>query len=736
MTRHPVFTPFLLGIILCLGIVFPAHARPKIGLCLSGGGARGAAHIGVIRVLEELNIPVDCIAGTSMGAIVGGLYAAGMPIEEIERIAQESDWDSLLTDRVPRSDLPYRRKHDPTNYFLGLDVDFTDGIVLPRGLIPGKRLDLLLRSLTLNVSRLEDFDTLPIPFRAVATDIETGEAVVLAGGDLARALRASMAIPGVFSPVIIDGRMLVDGGVARNLPVDVLRQMGADIIIAVNIGSPLLEQQALKSFIAVSGQLSRILTNRNVSEQIESLNGQDVLIAPELGDIRTGDFHRCGEAIAIGRLAALDLKGPLSRYSLDRAAYGAIRQERACDVAPSVFIEFIEVDHPSLVSSRTIRKGLRKRMHSLLDLDMDILSYDIFRVYEQYDLDDIMVKLAEKDGRQGLQLSAREKSRPAGELKFGLTLEDDFEGDSAFDIHLSFTAQRINRLGAQWHNQLSIGEHRRLFSEFYQPLDPYLWTLFVAPWGAYESYMRDIYYRDRRLAEYKITSALLGFDIGLQMSGYGELRFGVLRGNKESALFTGSPSLPEDNLQQGAYRLNLTIDQLDDPDFPRRGSHISATYLASRIRLGADDAYERLSLEMARPLTWSRHTLMPAARIGTTLSSSATLPEYFALGGFLNLSGLKSDQFYGQHALMAQLVYLYKVWEPKIGFLNGVYVGGSLEAGGVWNKRSRISFSRGDLTQAGSLFLASDTPLGPLYLAWGHAEGDQDAFYLLLGHAF
>src|SRR5688572_12791384 len=279
--------------------------RPRIGLVLSGGGARGAAHIGVLKVLEENRVPVDAIAGTSMGAVVGGLYASGLSAKDIERVMTSVDWQDAFLDRPPRTDLNFRRKLEDQNFLVKFPLGLKGGkFRLPRGLVQGQKLTQILRGLTLPVAQIQHFDDLAIPFRAIATDIVTGERVVIDRGDLTTAMRASLSAPGVFSPVDFEGRMLVDGGLTSNLPIDVAREMGVDILIVVDCGFPLLERNKLDSVATVSNQMLAILIRSNTTAQRKSLTARDVIIDPALGDFSSLDFDSHARAMKIGEEAA------------------------------------------------------------------------------------------------------------------------------------------------------------------------------------------------------------------------------------------------------------------------------------------------------------------------------------------------------------------------------------------------------------------------------------------------
>src|SRR4249919_2071740 len=299
------------------------EGRPRVGLALGGGGARGIAHIAVLRQLEAMKVPIDCIAGTSMGALVGAMYASGMSVDEIEKTVLGLDWPRLFDDSLERPERSFRRKRDDELVISAPGVGVgRKGVKIAGGLLAGERILLLFEDLVEPVSTIEDFDRLPIPFHAVAADINDGEPVVIQGGDLALAMRASMSLPGIFPPVPLGEHILVDGGIARNLPVDVVREMGADIIIAVDVGTPLAKLDHSSSALAITSQLTGLMTVSNTRAQIATLGARDILLTPALGDIvTTGGFDKGPEALAIGKQAAEEASGKFARMAVDEAAW-------------------------------------------------------------------------------------------------------------------------------------------------------------------------------------------------------------------------------------------------------------------------------------------------------------------------------------------------------------------------------------------------------------------------------
>jgi NTE family protein len=728
------------GIILAVlltAMAFPAFlnaqdtgAHPRIGLVLSGGGARGAAHVGVLKVLEEMNIPIYCIVGTSMGSIVGGLYSSGLTIPELEQIAVKTDWDGLFSDKIPRRDVNFRDKTDWPNYITSVSLHPTKIIDIPQGLVRGKRLDLMLRSLTLNAPI--DFNDFPIPFRAIASDIETGNAVVLSKGDLAKSLRASMAIPGAFAPVEIDGHLLVDGGVANNLAIDVARQMGADVVIAVNIGTPLSTRKDLDSFLGVIDQITNILTNRNVEAQLKILGPKDTLLTPELGTITTGSFNRMSEAIEIGDKTARNSQAVLAGYAVSPDEYQAIRSQQLKKVKPLGKIEFVKMDQQSVPGSGFLLDMVTKGADNVLS--KNVMSYNIFELYKRGDFEDIDFTLVEEDGKQGLLIKTKQREKTRNVVDLGIELMGTAQRDNSFRIVTRFTAENLNRLGAEWKNELWLGQNSRFFTEFYQPLNPSVWHFFIAPSLDFQNYPVELYehYTDSNaIAKYRVRDNNAGIDLGLQMGEYGEWRFGYLCGKTKDTLETGLAELPDQELRNGAFKLALKFDQLDSPFFPTQGTGLSAKYIYGRESLGGDENYESVDATLTKPVSYDRHTLIFRGRVATNFDSTDTLARGFFLGGLFNLSGLNTYQVYGNNLALGEVVYIARIkrLSPLIG--GNLYAGGSFEAGNAWRTRSEVNTN--DLIYAGSLFIGIESNIGPIYIGFGHAEGNQNAIYFSLG---
>ncbi len=732
----------LLIFVLCISISgFAQDNRPKVGLALSGGGARGLAHVGVLKVLEELRIPIDYIAGTSMGAIVGGLYASGYSAQELEKIVLNLQWGDLFSDRPPRQELSLRSKEEDYKFPLNLEFGWRDGgFVLPSGAVGTSQLELLLHELTESGS-ITDFNQLPIPFRAIATDLETGQLVVFDQGALHRALRASMSVPGAFSPIEVDGRLIGDGGLVKNLPVDVVRKMGADFIIAVNIGTPLAPRKELSSLIGLTRQMLNILTEQNVREQLALLRDGDVLVTPELGDLSFTDFSRAGDAIAAGEQAARTVDYALKVFGVSSDRHGQWLAKKQRPTSEPMRIDFLEFAGHQRSNPEVLKSGFDTQAGQLLD--RKTLHADISRLQARGDFVHTDYRITTDRSARGVLIDVTEKSWRPNYFRLGLTLNTDFRGEGNFNLLGSHTRTWVNSLAAEWRNELQIGRTRRFVSEFYQPLNPSN-SWFAAARYEHERRPIDAFADSIRFAQYQSITNRLDLDLGMPLRKWAELRAGLSYTRVRADPAIGLPDFPRFAQREGAYTVSFTYDQLDNSIFPRSGTRAKLRLLAARNNLGSDEQYNQLQLDSLSvfsigPHTFSLGALVAGFGTGERAPSIDTgeFPQLnlasigvFTLGGYLQLSGYRNDELRGNFVGLGRLVYYRKIGDlPAFG--RGIYVGASLEAGNAWRTRSEARFT--DLLYGGSIGLAFDTYLGPLFLAYGRAGGKSDAIYLFLG---
>ena len=707
-----------------------AAKRPKICLVLSGGGARGAAHIGVLKVLEELRVPIDCIAGTSMGSVVGASYATGTTVAEMEEVLGTISTELLFKEAPPRQEETVRRKLDDTRDFVGPEIGLRDwNLELPKGFVSGVRLETVLRYLS-KAKGYRKFDELGIPFRAVATDLVTGKAVVFAEGELANVMRASMSVPGAIAPAEFDGKILVDGGLTNNLPIDVARAMGADVVIAVNLGTPLAPREQLKSILGVSGQVINILTEQNVQLSLATLKATDILILPELGDFSAADFDNLPKTVPIGEAAARKVADRLARLSLPPAEYAALRERQlvvaATDPRPIDEIRFTNLQRVNAEAAQAVMDTKAGE-----PIDPKVLDADMRRLYGTGDFEHVNYRIIEEPGKRVLAVDAVEKSWGPNYLRFGLGFSSDLKGDTFFNLLASYRRTWINSLGAEWRSDLQVGQTAALTSEFYQPLDARQY-FFVAPRIELQRRVVDLFQGNQRLATYDVRYARAGVDVGSQMTRYGELRIGAIAGTLDASLNTGPPELapPAGRIKQGAFTSRLIFDQVDSAIFPRSGAAGSAHLFASSAALGADEAYTKWDADGVAVWSFGEHTFNVGLKAGGKLGSDA-LPRYdlFQWGGFLQQSGYPTGAIITDRLTFGRLMYYNKFVRQKL--LEGVYAGFSLEAGKYGAPLVPGSFT-GTLKSA-SVFLGADTPIGPLYFGYGHSADGNSSFYLFLG---
>ena len=715
----------------------PLPARPRIGLVLSGGGARGAAHVGVIRALEELHIPIDAIAGTSMGAVVGGLYAAGLSGEEIEQVFDELDWQEAIRDRAPRRELAYRRKQDDRNILAkgALGVNATDGVVLPLGLVQGHKITQVLRSATARVADVQDFDRLPTRFRALATDLESGEAVVLGQGDLVTVLRASMSAPGVLTPVEMDGRLLVDGGLVDNLPVELAQSMGVDRLIVVDVSFPLARRDSFGSAFDITNQMIGIMVRRGTLQSKEHMQPGDVLIEPALGSMTALEFSRMPQVMAAGEKAAQAAAPRLAALSVPADDYARYVAQRTRAAEPEVQLAFVR---PSVRAQPDARR-IEAVFGDLAGQPLDTTELQE-RLASQHRLDDFEAVdyrvVREPSGARGLEVDLRRKSWGPAFLRLGVGVENDYEGGATANAAAQLRLTHLNALDAELVLDAQIGEEPLLRAELYQPLS--LRTqVFIAPAARYaEETLQLVSPQGQRIARYRVRETEASLALGAGLGNWGEVRAGLRAGDGSSRVMIGDPSLPTGEFDLGGAFVQFGYDRLDSAYFPKTGQAFRASWLADRESLGAsgDADILRASWQLAR--SRGRYSLVWSMDGGSALDDRVVSPqELFRLGGLFDISGLTPDARVGTQFGIARAILYRRISRGGTGFFEfPAYVGVSAEAGNVWATRDDVDF--GDLETGGSLFLGAESPFGPVYLAAGLASGGERAFYLYLGKTF
>jgi len=671
-----------------------------------------------------MHVPVDYIAGTSMGAVVGGLYASGLTPDEIDRALTNIDWRDALNDRTAYKDLAYRRKEDEVRYLTALEAGLRGGhLVLPSGLRSGQKIRFLLQSYLIPVATVRDFSKLPIPFKAVAADIETGDAVVLDHGDLADAIRASMSIPGMYSPLEIDGKMLVDGGIADNVPVDVVRAMGADIVIAVDVGSPLLKREDIESLLSVTGQVLTILTRKNAAVQIHAA---DVVLAPPVSGFGMMAFEQAREIIDTGTKYAHENAQRLAHLAIAPEAYLALAAARPRPDGANRNVDMMVIQGSRRVDNRVIRAKIDTKPGK--PVDPATLRRDITRLYGLDDFQTVTFGLSDIDGQHSLVLNMKDKPWGPTYVRVGINLEDDLKGGTSYDVVVDINRTRVNRLGGEWRNDFHIGRDLGILSEFYQPLD-FSGRFFVAPSVRIVRNTVAFYETSRQVTLFNLDQRAGTVDLGTQFEDWGELRAGVYRGKVQADVGAGVANVTPGSIGTGGFQSRLTIARSDSPSIPTSGFETQFAYLNSQKGMGATDAYSKFEGGGYTVYTYRRQSFMFGLSGGSNVSTVIPAYDEFALGGLLNLSGFAPGQIRGQRYALFRLGTYTRIHMLPSQIGEGVYAGVFGEMGDAWSEHR-------DWHHSIMLITGADTVIGPVFLAYAQGDSSTQRFYVAIGKRF
>ncbi|ABN63379.1 patatin-like phospholipase family protein [Shewanella baltica] len=733
----------LASIILCLCMT-PSMAaeRLKIGVVLSGGGAKGAAHVGVLKILEEHNIPVDYIAGTSIGAYVAGMYSLGYSASEVEAIMMGVDWDSGYSDTIPRNILSYRDKQLRDRYNIPLNIGYNEGQVrAPSGLLRGQTMSQLLRQSTDLVQQFGNFDDLAIPYRAVATDLETSLPVVISHGSMVKAMQASATVPGALQPAQIDGKLLVDGGIANNMPVDVVKAMGADIIIAVDIGSPLVKKDKLDSTIAVLDQLSNFLTNASTEKQKLLLTDKDVLIRPAIDALSTTDFTIMPLALTLGKEAAngqLDKLSSMSVSPEEYAAYVEAKQAKGkllmADVRHSV--NEIVFDNQSKVSLNLLTETLNIKPGQAVSKDE--LNEALKRIYSLNKFERVDAEFVEAEDGRVLTVTTKAKSWGPNYFQLGFNWEDDFNSESAISFDMAYTMTDLTFNGGEWRNEIKLGMEKLFATEFYQPLDRDQ-QFFSRARYQYDTRNWDLYDNNNRLLTFDKKTHTIELGIGYNYTSQGTIELGLVA--EKGAIINDAWLLRDlDFSSYGAY-FRFGYDSLDSISFPTSGNRVTLNVYVRNEDFDdiIDDNQNEYSVQIEADwkgaLSVGNHAFVGKASISTNDNDGMNTLHVSELGGFLNLSGYHKDSLTGAHKVFGAFVYQYDLGRDALGMTDyPLYLGWSLEAGNVWDERSEVTLT--DLIYASSLYIGTDTSMGPAAIGFGITDLGDKSFYLFVGKNF
>lgn len=703
--------------------------RPKIGLVLSGGGARGFAHIGVLKFLEENNVPIDYVVGTSMGSIIGGLYAIGLTPEEIESGIRGIAWDKVFDDFAYRKYKSFRRKQDNYDFYNLQRVGITDdGLQIRPGLIEGQQIELALDRLAYPGFHINDYDKLRIPFRAIATDIATGEPFVIKNGNIARAMRASMSIPGALPPITIDDTLLVDGGIANNVPIDIAREMGADIVIVVDVSAPLDSKEEIKSGLDVTGQLTTILTRRIADIQIKTMKKDDVLIVPGEQEISSSDFEKHPELIKAGEIAAIEKLEDIKKLSISYEDYSSYVTALPKVANRNPIIEFIEINNKTSLRDDVMRIRIHQKIGEPLDVPQ--LEQDLSYIYGLDYSGSVVYSLEQRDGKTGLVVYIRDRKWAHSYLQFGLDIESAFEVISITNFSASYNKNNLNDLAGEFRAVGTIGSEPKLTAELYQPVNIKLDTFVSLKTGFYTEIVPtliDDHIESVQRLQRKFVTLSAG-QLFLQNTNFS---LGLSYNDGSIVSISGLKALQPDFIES-YYFAKLFHDSLDNLSFPNTGFFSSLSYTANREDLGADQDYDQIRLTISGATTFERYTIFGRA-IADASSDEENIPlnALFIHGGLFELSGTVRNELLSPYFGLLETAFYRRLGD--ITFLP-IYTGFSLEAGNAWDSKDDINAN--NMRYAGSLFIGADTFIGPLYFAIGATDQGESAIYLNIGKTF
>ncbi len=698
--------------------------RPKIGLVLAGGGARGAAHIGVLKYLEDHRIPIDVVTGTSIGAIIGGLYASGLSAREIETLLLEMDWEQALIDDVPRQDRSMQRKFREDRFSIPGTPGYQAGALkIPSGAIQGQNVILALQAMTAHVAHITDFDALPRPFKAVATDIVTGEMVVLEQGNLAVALRASMGVPAIFAPIEIDGRLLVDGGITNNLPVGLAQEMGAEVLIVVDITSPMLPREDLGNLLTITDQLTRLLVVNNTKAQKARLNERDILLIPDLEAFSAVSFSTAAMAIKVGEETIAAQQQALIPLMQSQEAYLAVTKP----IAPAPKIDAIKLVNETTLADAVLRQRVFTKVGDRFGLKQ--IALDVNRIHGLGHFELVSFSRVQEADQTVLEISADKKAWGPNYLHFGFNLESEFKHDSRVSFLLGYSQQERSKYGAEWLTSASIGDEPSIESSLYWPLDPGGNTFGYLTGGYSDRALFD-YENEHRTAVYALRGLEVTAGFGYEYQGRWRTTLGLRRTDGRAHAVSGLTRRSNLGFNESSLEWRFVLDTRDDIDFPAHGAIIDASWSLYHEALGSENRYGQWRLRVGRYFENNQHNLGINLHLGAATDSPSINSE-FHIGGYGLLTGLSTQARRG--AAMGVLSAIYYQRYTALPALDGL-IGITMEYGGAWANTDSVSAD----SALGSLgaFIGADTPLGTLQIGFAIAEGGYQNYYTRLGRVF
>jgi NTE family protein len=707
------------------------NPRPRIGLALSGGAALGLAEIGVLQWMEENHIPVDRVAGTSMGSIIGAMYATGMSPAEIQKFAEQIDWEQAFFPGPSYRQISYRRKQDSRNFQVEAPLGLKHGVNGPNGFNPGQLVGLLLDRIALPEFAQPNFDDFPIPFRCVATDMISGEGVVFHDGSLATALRASMAIPGLFTPVEVDGHVFADGGMVQNIPVETVRSMNADVVIAINLQIAAPDRAQLGT---IAGVLSRAVDVMIAQNERRSLALAQAVVTVDTAGFSVTDYGRLEALAQLGYKSAAAQSAVLLPYALKNPAqwneYIAQRESRRH--SPPQKIARIEVTGADPRTDRRIQNHLTDALDETLNVAR--LHRELTQISGEGQFDYLGYEGFLENGVPVLRVTAHEKTY--GPPFVDLAVNVNGSGVAAFDFAAGarVTFMDVAHRGGEWRNDLLFGSRNLAATEFYQPIAGS--RFFVAPYSFASKVARNSFTGLTRVAVFGDERAGGGLDLGYAAGRRSELRFGYQIFSAKLAPLIGDTGLPTISGNTGEFRARYVWDGQDSPSVPSSGTRVLATVSRILQSPGVAAPFNQFDLQSSTffPVT-NQTSIFLLASGGTTFHGSAGPFQVFTLGGPFHLGAYLPNTFLGNHYGYASLGFRRAFYQLPQLVGGRIYWGGWYEAGTAFGTPADNS---GPVVVRGTFNLGviADTIIGPVALAGSVSPTGQSRVNFSIGRLF
>jgi NTE family protein len=706
----------------------PTKGRPTIGVALEGGGALGEAHIGVLKWFEEHHIPIDYLAGTSMGALVGGMYATGKSADEIDKVVANANWSLLLGGETPYQDLSFRRKEDARDIPNSIEIGLKNGPTLPPGLNSGHQVNLLIDQETLPYSTIRSFDELPIPFRCVSTELLSGKQYVFETGSLSDAMRSSMSIPGVFAPVRIRNQVFVDGGLVDNLPTDVVREMGADVVIAVHLQiSPTTEKEIQSAFSILGRSVELVIAQT----EIRGMAGADLIVKADVEKFSTSDYQRTADLVAAGYAAAEEKAAVLKPYEMDDAAWVAYLREKESRIRTRIgvpqFVRVVGVGGEELLN-------LEKYLGPLAGKPVDVKHLDqmLTRLAGVGRYDSITYTMIQDDGQDGLLIRVHEKSYAPPSLRPSFEVDATQTDNVTFTLASRLTFMDVAGYRSEWRTDIQVGETYGIRSELYRPIAPFSKWFFAPIVDASEKAFF-VYGRTNPRADYRIDNAQGEFDLGYAFSRFSEIRVGYQIGYTDASLRLGTPDFNSYQGRAGALHMRYILDHTNDAVIPTNGYYFQSNFYYYDTFPHATQSFPLLDMTAQYfQQVFHRDSIFLIANGGTTFDYPHTGVPQFFLGGVGRLTAYGLNELEGNQYFLGRSGYLRKVFTlPQ--FVGGqVYAVGYAEVGKIYGD----PFPAPRLSGDGAAGLLAETAFGPVFIGGSVGDSGHSKWFFQLGRVF